>query len=537
MDTTDLTEGRKLYRTVSACLIVVFSLKNVFTICMEVAVLGSILSSALCILPEDIVRVHLFSDILFVLALANLAQSIFGVRLSVMHTTSFLLLCPILYYLNLPANKCPSQGDLYAMGPVQRTLEWQSRLHQLHGCFILIAGDLYAMGPVQRSLEWQSRLHQLHGCFILIAVCQSLFSIRRLYTCLTRLISPISLISCVIFLPIALLDTIVDKCSKNIFLSMGTIMLFSIVAYNTNCFKVKICDVKINIFITVSIAWLICFLITWFDLVSTISPVRTDYHSSMLRYIDYVYHYPRLFQWGYPKFSLSAVTIIVPSVLVTIPFSVESYREAKHLQGKRDTNGNISKGLLVDALCSMLNVILGSVTGTQVSYESIQDIAETKIWKRSIVQLSSVLLLVISIWTRLSAYITLIPEPLLGALLTILCVQQVAGCGRVLSTRVDILSRRNVYIIIMSILLPMLLDHGLAALSMPHNTHMSRLILVVTMTTLLDHVTSDQSVSADTLDLVSAQPARAHNLEANDTLNECVSSLEQVTCCCLSCLV
>ncbi|XP_008470391.1 UDP-glucose:glycoprotein glucosyltransferase 2-like [Diaphorina citri] len=40
-------------------------------------------------------------------------------------------------------------------------------------------GDLYAMGPVQRSLEWQSRLHQLHGCFILIAVCQSLFSIRR----------------------------------------------------------------------------------------------------------------------------------------------------------------------------------------------------------------------------------------------------------------------------------------------------------------------------------------------------------------------
>ncbi|KAI5693860.1 hypothetical protein M8J75_006865 [Diaphorina citri] len=501
MDTTDLTEGRKLYRTVSACLIVVFSLKNVFTICMEVAVLGSILSSALCILPEDIVRVHLFSDILFVLALANLAQSIFGVRLSVMHTTSFLLLCPILYYLNLPANKCPSQGDLYAMGPVQRTL------------------------------EWQSRLHQLHGCFILIAVCQSL------YTCLTRLISPISLISCVIFLPIALLDTIVDKCSKNIFLSMGTIMLFSIVAYNTNCFKVKICDVKINIFITVSIAWLICFLITWFDLVSTISPVRTDYHSSMLRYIDYVYHYPRLFQWGYPKFSLSAVTIIVPSVLVTIPFSVESYREAKHLQGKRDTNGNISKGLLVDALCSMLNVILGSVTGTQVSYESIQDIAETKIWKRSIVQLSSVLLLVISIWTRLSAYITLIPEPLLGALLTILCVQQVAGCGRVLSTRVDILSRRNVYIIIMSILLPMLLDHGLAALSMPHNTHMSRLILVVTMTTLLDHVTSDQSVSADTLDLVSAQPARAHNLEANDTLNECVSSLEQVTCCCLSCLV
>ncbi|XP_008475977.1 uncharacterized protein LOC103512956 [Diaphorina citri] len=149
MDTTDLTEGRKLYRTVSACLIVVFSLKNVFTICMEVAVLGSILSSALCILPEDIVRVHLFSDILFVLALANLAQSIFGVRLSVMHTTSFLLLCPILYYLNLPANKCPSQGDLYAIG------------------------------PVQRSLEWQSRLHQLHGCFILIAVCQSLFSIRH----------------------------------------------------------------------------------------------------------------------------------------------------------------------------------------------------------------------------------------------------------------------------------------------------------------------------------------------------------------------
>jgi hypothetical protein len=27
----------------------------------------------------------------------------------------------------------------------------------------------------------------------------------------------------------------------------------------------------------------------------------------------------------------------------------------------------------------MLNVILGSVTGTQVSYESIQDIAETKV--------------------------------------------------------------------------------------------------------------------------------------------------------------
>uniref|UniRef100_A0A8D8YIP6 Uncharacterized protein n=1 Tax=Cacopsylla melanoneura TaxID=428564 RepID=A0A8D8YIP6_9HEMI len=128
----------KLYRTLSVAIILGFSLKNVLTICLEMAAISSILCSALCILPEDVNRVRMFSNLILVLAIGNLAQSTFGVRQSVMHSTSYILLCPILFYLNSPSNQCPGVGDLFAMGPEQRRILWTNKVQHLHGSSLLL---------------------------------------------------------------------------------------------------------------------------------------------------------------------------------------------------------------------------------------------------------------------------------------------------------------------------------------------------------------------------------------------------------------
>ncbi|KAL1449686.1 hypothetical protein WDU94_002170 [Cyamophila willieti] len=508
----DQVPGRpKLYRTLSLVIVLGFSLKNALTICLEMAAVSSILCSALCILPEDINRVRVFSNLILVLALGNLAQSTFGVRQSVMHSTSYILLCPILFYLNSPSNQCPG------------------------------VGDLFAMGPEQRRILWTNKVQHLHGSFIVVAVCQAVFSVPTMYSWLSRVISPITLISTAIFIPVAFLDTIVAKCSTNAFLSIGTIVLFSTVAYNVSVYKIKVQDSKIHVWnflallIAVGVAWTVCFLLTWFDVVSAVSTVRTDLHSSMSHYIEYVNFYPTLFEWGLPRFSLTAIAIIVPATLVTIPYAVENYKTINRKQARRRETVNLTKGLYVDALCTLLNVLLGGMTGFQTSSESLRDISETKIWNRRIVQVSSLLLLCLAMWTRFCFHFTQLPEPLLGTILTILCAQQVVSCVRIVSNRVDLLSKRTLYIVTMSILVSEILDRSLPSLQID-NTHTSRLLLVILISTMLHHitstVTSTDSHPQDFTPIDSMVPNHA-----NESINEVVSSLEQCTCCCLSCLV
>uniref|UniRef100_A0A8D8WHE7 Solute carrier family 23 member 2 n=1 Tax=Cacopsylla melanoneura TaxID=428564 RepID=A0A8D8WHE7_9HEMI len=491
----------KLYRTLSVAIILGFSLKNVLTICLEMAAISSILCSALCILPEDVNRVRMFSNLILVLAIGNLAQSTFGVRQSVMHSTSYILLCPILFYLNSPSNQCPG------------------------------VGDLFAMGPEQRRILWTNKVQHLHGSFIIIALVQVVFSLPTLYSWLSRVISPITLVTTAIFIPVAFLDTIVDKCSKNAFLSIGTIVLFSVVAYNVSVYKIKVHDTKIQVWnflaflIAVGVAWTVCVLLTWFDVVSAVSSARTDLHSSMSHYIEYINPYPCLFEWGLPRFSLSAIAIIVPATLVTIPYAVENYKTINRKQARRRETLHLTKGLYVDALCTILNVLLGSVTGFQTSSESLRDITETKIWNRRIVQVSSLFLLCLSMWTPFCFHFTQLPEPLLGAILTILCAQQVVSCVCIVSKRVDLLSKRTLYIITMSILVSEVLDRSLPSLSMD-STHTSRLLLVILLSTMLHHITSTTAnTSIDSHPHQDFTPIDSLPNHANESINECVTSL------------
>lgn len=69
---------------------------------------------------------------------------------SVLYITRFISL------LQSPEWQCPSTGDLFAMGPDLRALEWQTRLRELQGILLLAGASQAILGFSGKLLYFRS---------------------------------------------------------------------------------------------------------------------------------------------------------------------------------------------------------------------------------------------------------------------------------------------------------------------------------------------------------------------------------------------
>lgn len=78
-------------------------------------------------------------------------------RLPTVTVPSAVYASSLLSLLHSPSLQCPSNGDLYAMGPSLRTQEWQTRLREVQGV-LLFTGGLQTLLGVSGTVESQSFL-------------------------------------------------------------------------------------------------------------------------------------------------------------------------------------------------------------------------------------------------------------------------------------------------------------------------------------------------------------------------------------------
>merc|ERR1712121_144918 len=99
-----------------------------------------LLSTPLCILPDDVALGNLICCIIFVSGIVTLVQSTFGVRLPIVQGGTFKFIVPTFALLSLPRWQCPGGDDWQAvmrnMTSEQREEVWQARMREVQGSII-----------------------------------------------------------------------------------------------------------------------------------------------------------------------------------------------------------------------------------------------------------------------------------------------------------------------------------------------------------------------------------------------------------------
>ncbi|KAG8249323.1 hypothetical protein J6590_022308 [Homalodisca vitripennis] len=114
-------------------------------------------------------------------------------------------------FIRLPTVTAPSA--LYATS-------FLSLLRTTHEC--PSNGDLYAMGPELRALEWQTRLRELQGALIFAGILQTLLGISGLQARLCRVLSPVAVAPAVILAGLTLVQDSISHLTEHWILTAGS---------------------------------------------------------------------------------------------------------------------------------------------------------------------------------------------------------------------------------------------------------------------------------------------------------------------------
>uniref|UniRef100_A0A1I7TE08 Permease n=1 Tax=Caenorhabditis tropicalis TaxID=1561998 RepID=A0A1I7TE08_9PELO len=173
--------------------------------------------------------------------------------------------------------------------------------------------------------------------------------------------------------------------------------------------------------IGIAIGWFICFILTITNAIPQNSPARTDQNSSIetLKSTPWI-HVPIPGQYGTPTIDVSLLCGFIASSFVAMIESIGDYNLCAKLskQGKIPES-NLNRGFVVEGIGCMLSSSFGIGTGITTYAENIAIMSVTKVSSRITMQVAGLFLLVAGIFSKFSAVLAMIPEPVVGGVLAI----------------------------------------------------------------------------------------------------------------------
>ncbi|XP_060072695.1 solute carrier family 23 member 2-like [Ylistrum balloti] len=425
-------------------------------ICISAVVtMTYMISDVICISTNDPIRSKIFCSSLFMVGIATMTQTLLGIRLPVFQGPSFTFLPPLLAMKTSGAWTC----------------------HTPNEAFNITSNLTTEMPPYIDEDTKYTRLNELQGSLLLASLVEVALGATGAVGVLQRLIGPITISVTVFLLGYSLYPVSIHYSHSYwpiAIMSALLVMLFGIYLAHVKvklpkCFRKSNTDIPakdysvFNVFaipFSIAITWVMCFVLTQVGVFSedptdTAYRARTDTRSALLDRTPWFY-WPYPGHFGAPKFNMG---LFIAFISVSIASAMESigdyFATAKTCDALPVPSHAVNRGILIEGLMSILSALFGTGHATTSYTIAVSIAALTKVGSRYAVVLSGVIAIILAVFVKFGAVMSSMPDPIIGGI-SIVTTGIVLGLGISTLRTVDMTSSRNISVVGMSILIPVI---------------------------------------------------------------------------------
>ncbi|KAI3370991.1 hypothetical protein L3Q82_023644, partial [Scortum barcoo] len=404
-----------------------------------------ILAEPLCIKDNNVAKSQLISTMFFVSGLCTLLQTVFGIRLPILQGGTFSFITPTLAILALPKWQCPVSN------PVMMSMQLQNGTSPLQ---------------MENSDEvWMSRMREIQGAILVASLLQIFLGFSGLVGLVLKYIGPLAIAPTINLIGLSLFIEAGKKSGGHwgiAALTVCLILLFSQYLSKVDVPMITYKDKKWKVFqyplfklfsalFGMCGAWLVCFLLTIFDVLPTKSneygfSARTDISLDAVTNSPW-FHVPYPGQWGVPTVSVSSVLGMMAGILASTMESIGDYYACARLSGAPPPPTHaINRGIAMEGIGCMLAAVWGTGNGTTSYSQNIAALGITKVGSRLVLQTTGILMIVLGIFGKFGAVFITIPDPVIGGMFLVM-FGMIAAVGISNLQYVDLNSSRNLLIL------------------------------------------------------------------------------------------
>ncbi|MFC4989858.1 MULTISPECIES: uracil-xanthine permease family protein [Saliphagus] len=153
------------------------------------------------------------------------------------------------------------------------------------------------------------------------------------------------------------------------------------------------------------------------------------------------------FQWGMPLFTGSFIVGMLAGMLASAIESFGDYHSVARMAGEGAPNKKrINHGLGMEGIGNVFAGIMGTGNGSTSYTENVGAIGITGVASRYVVQIGAVVMIIVGYVGYFGAFVTTIPDPIVGGLFLAMFAQ-IVGVGLSQLQHVDMNQNRNVFVV------------------------------------------------------------------------------------------
>ncbi|XP_060075015.1 solute carrier family 23 member 1-like [Ylistrum balloti] len=413
----------------------------------------AIFATIMCAAGNKHVTSTLMGNMLFACGLGTVLQTLFGSRLPIVQCPAFAYVVPMLAMIEIEEFACPD--------------------------FAAVANSTAANNLLSEEVYWTTRLNMLAGSGIVAAVVEIIIGASGIINILLRFIGPLTVAPTIMMIGLGVTKLGFELAGKHWGIGLGTIILIVLLSECIPSFSMKVpcrckmCPAKTNVvfhkmfsvIISVCVMWLLCHILT----VTNVFPedetvygyeARTDLRTDFLRVAPW-FSFPYPGKFGLPVFNTAMFVGMIAGVLTSIIESIGDYYTCARIAGAVPPPPSaVNRGILLEGIDCILAILVGSGFGVTSCSQNIGVISLTKVGSRRVVLVAGLMLMFFGCFSKMSAFVVTVPDPIIGAAFIVLFAVLTAVGGSNLQY-VDLNSPRNMIVLGMSLFVGLALPQWL----------------------------------------------------------------------------
>ncbi|XP_069949792.1 solute carrier family 23 member 1 isoform X2 [Cherax quadricarinatus] len=393
-----------------------------------------ILATFLCLEEDNPARGALVSTIIFMSGVITLLQSTVGVRLPIIQGGNFAYVVPTVVLLTSTYEPCS-------------------------------ALPLANMTVAAKEEVWQERIREVQGAITVSALFQVLIGFSGAVGVLLWWITPLTVVPTVTLVGLSLFDVASKEGAGHWGICLLTVTLTVLFSQHMRDLNVP-CPIykkgqglstatcqpfkTLSLLLAIIIAWMLCAILTAYEVFPPGSASRTDRTGSMLDVTPW-FRFPYPGQWGLPRVSVAGTVGMLAAVFSSIIESVGDYYACARVAGAPLPPVHaINRGIGVEGIGCMMAGLWGTGSGTTSYSGNIGVISITKVGSRRVIQYSGIIMVVCGVVAKVGAMFVTIPGPVIGGVF-IIKFSMITAVGLSTLQHVDLTSSRNLFVLGFSI--------------------------------------------------------------------------------------
>ncbi|XP_033760561.1 solute carrier family 23 member 1-like isoform X2 [Pecten maximus] len=403
----------------------------------------AIFATIMCAAGNKQVTSTLMGNMLFACGIGTVLQTIFGSRLPIVQCPAFAYVVPMLAMIEIEEFSCP---DFSGVGNAT-------------------VGDT----GLSEDEYWKTRLNMLAGSGMVAAVVEIVIGASGLINILLRFIGPLTVAPTIMMIGLGVTKLGFELAGKHWGIALGTIIMIVVLSECIPKFTIKVpcrcsnfpakTDVvfhkMFSVIISVCIMWLLCYILT----ITNVFPedktaygydARTDLRTEYMHDAPW-FSFPYPGKFGIPAFNTAMFVGMIAGVLTSIIESIGDYYTCARIAGAVPPPPSaVNRGILLEGIDCILAILVGSGFGVTSCSQNIGVISLTKVGSRRVVLVAGFLLMFFGCFSKMSAFVVTVPDPIIGAAFIVLFAVLTAVGGSNLQY-VDLNSPRNMIVMGMAL--------------------------------------------------------------------------------------